>query len=76
MPAITIMDVPDPIHRAIVRLARRNRRSLERQALLLLERARYLDGSSPLDRAAAIRGRLERRDPGHTVAGIRVGRGR
>jgi len=76
MAALTIRNVPDPLYRALVSLARRNRRSLQQQALILLEHARLLDRSSPLERAAAIRGRLAGRDLGDTVAELRKERRR
>ena len=76
MAAITIRNVPDPLYRALVSLARRNHRSLQQQALLLLEHARLLDRSSPLDRAAAMREALSGRELGDTVAELRKERRR
>ncbi len=74
MKAITLRNVPDDLHQALVRLAQRNRRSLQQQLLVLLEQARSLDGESPLRRAAELRQRLAGRDLGDTVAEIRAER--
>ena len=76
MKVITIRNVPEPVYRAVTRLARRNRRSLQQQVLALLERARRLDDDSPIERAAEIRQRLAGRELGDTVAEIRRDRER
>ena len=76
MRVMTIRNVPEEVHRALVRLARRNRRSLQQQVLKLLEAVRRLDRESPLEEAAAMRERLKGRTLGDTVAQIREDRGR
>lgn len=76
MRIITVRNVPDDLHRALSRLAERNRRSLQQQALVLLERARQLDRESPLEIAASIRDKLRGRELGDSVAEIRKDRER
>ncbi len=75
MADMTIRDVPDDV-RSALKLARRNRRSLEQQVLWLLDNARQLDRDSPVVEAAAFRARLAVRDLGDTVAEIREERRR
>jgi hypothetical protein len=68
MPALLIKDVPPELHRKLKELASRNRRSMNRQALVLLEEALEresgkaelpppLKGRIPLTRALANRAR-------------------
>ncbi len=76
MAVMTIRNVPDDVHSALKRLARRNRRSLQQQVLRLLDNARQLDRDSPVAEAAAFRARLAGRDLGDTVAEIREERRR
>jgi plasmid stability protein len=76
MRVMTIRNVPEEVHRALVRLARRNRRSLQQQVLKLLETVRSLDRESPVDEARALREKLKDRALGDTVAEIREERGR
>jgi len=76
MKVITVRNVPEDLHRALSRLAERNRRSLQQQALVLLERARGLDRESPLDAARLLRERLAGRNLGDCVAEIREDRER
>jgi plasmid stability protein len=76
MKVITVRNVPDDLHRALSRLAERNHRSLQQQALVLLERARRLDRESPLEMARSIRERLRGRELGNSVAEIREDRDR
>ena len=76
MKTITVRNVPDDLYGDLKRLAARNRRSLQQQALVLLERARIARLESPVERAAAIRRRLEGRALGDTVAEIRQERER
>ena len=71
MKTITVRNVPDDLHGDLKRLAERNRRSLQQQALVLLERARILRPDSPTQRAADIRSRLSGRALGDTVGEIR-----
>lgn len=40
MRTLTVRNVPDDVYEALATLAKRNRRSLQQQILLLLERAR------------------------------------
>ncbi len=76
MKALTIRNVPEPLHRSLCELASRNRRSLQQQVLLLLERAHVLQGASPTVAAAGIRRRLAGRPLGNTVAEVREERAR
>ncbi|RMF84216.1 MAG: hypothetical protein D6739_06225 [Nitrospirae bacterium] len=76
MKVITVRNVPDDVYEAVVRLARRNRRSLQQQVLALLEQTRYLSEESPLDRAASLRRKLAGRALGDTVAEVREERRR
>ena len=76
MAAITIRNVPDDLYRTLVKIAGRNRRSLQQQLLVLLEQARVLDADSPLDNAAKIRRRLANRKLGNSVAELREERAR
>ena len=68
MKALTIRNVPDDLYRDLKELARRNRRSLQQQILVLLERVRVGRPPSAVQRAAEIRARLAGRDLGDTVA--------
>ncbi len=76
MKVITVRHVPDDVYEALTRLAERNRRSLQQQALTLLERVRTLEPSRPLERAAAIRRRLAGRDLGNLTQDIQEDRQR
>ena len=76
MKTITVRNVPDDLLVELKRLAAQNRRSLQQQVLLLLERARASRRESPLDRAAALRGRLAGRELGDTVREVRDERAR
>jgi plasmid stability protein len=76
MKVITVRNVPEDVHRALTRLAERHRRSLQQQALLLLERARQLDRESPLGAACELRERLAGRNLGDTVEELREDRDR
>ncbi len=76
MPVLTIRDVPDDLYALLKRLASRNRRSLQQEALVRLEQARLWDTESPLLRAQAIRERLAGRDLGDAVAEVREERRR
>ena len=74
MKVITVRNVPEDVYSAISQLAKRNRRSLQQQVLVLLEKARSLDQDSPVERARAIRERLSGRDLGDTVSEVREDR--
>ena len=71
MKTITIRNVPEDLYLDLRRLAERNRRSLQQQALVLFERARLSRLGSPAKRAAEIRSRLAERALGDTVTEIR-----
>lgn len=71
MKTITVRNIPDDLYLDIRRLAERNRRSLQQQALVLLERARLSRLGSPATRAAEIRSRLAGRVLGDTVGELR-----
>ena len=76
MKSLTIRNIPDDLYRVITRIAQRNRRSIQQQILTILEKARVLDSESPVERAKAIRKRLEGRKLGNTVEEIRKERSR
>ncbi len=76
MKTLTIRNIPDDLYNIIGRIARRNRRSIQQQLLVQLERLRVLDNKSPVIRAAAIRNRLSGRAVGDTVREIREDRRR
>jgi len=71
MRVLTIRSVPDDLYRAIAARAQRNRRSLQQEALTLLERARALERDDSVRRAQAIRHKLSGRRLGDTVREIR-----
>ena len=76
MKVITVRKVPDDVYEALANLARRNRRSLQQQVIVLLERAKVSLQESPVERARAIRKKLEGRKLGDTVREIRQDRRR
>lgn len=76
MRTLTVRNVPDDVYEALTTLAKRNRRSLQQQILLLLERARDLERPSPVVTAANWRKRLEGRPLGDTVGEIQEERRR
>ena len=76
MKALTPRSLLDELYSRLTRLARLNRRSLQQQALVLLERARAGSPERPAERAAGIRGRLVGRSLGDTVVEIRGERAR
>jgi len=76
MKVITIRQVPDDVHRALTRLASRNRRSLQQQVLVLLERACRIPRRSPVRRAAKLRAELAGRELGDTLKELREERER
>ena len=74
--AITVRCVPDDLYDNLTALARLNRRSLQQQVLVLLDRARVVDSVPVLERAAAMRRRFAGRPLGDTVAEVRAERRR
>jgi hypothetical protein len=56
MPALLIKDVPPELHAKLKREAERNHRSMNRQALVLLEQAMHL--SAPPDLPPPARGKF------------------
>ncbi|MEY3012508.1 MAG: hypothetical protein RIT45_1243 [Pseudomonadota bacterium] len=59
MPHLSLRDLPQPTYDALKRLAARERRSMQQQAILLLDAARVIEGSADvLVRAAAWRERI------------------
>ncbi len=77
MKTLTIRNVPDDVYETLAALAKRNRRSLQQQVLVLLEKVRDLDRpSSPTTTAAQWRNRLKGRPLGDTVAEVREERSR
>lgn len=71
MKTLTIRNIPDDIYEAVADLAKRNRRSIQQQMLVLLERARSMRDQSPMVQAAEMRRKLAGRDLGDTVGEIR-----
>lgn len=76
MHVITVRNVPDEVYGALAELAKRNRRSLQQQALIMLESARSLATESPIVQAARIRARLAGRQLGDSVQELRAERRR
>lgn len=76
MKTVTIRNIPDNVYQVVTRLAKRNRRSLQQQIVMLMDRARTLDVESPVARAGDIRRRLQGRPMGDTVREIREDRNR
>ncbi|MBL0732035.1 MAG: hypothetical protein JJW03_04185 [Desulfosarcina sp.] len=76
MKIITIRNIPDDLYRVIIRIAKRNRRSIQQQMLMIIERARILDTESPVEKAIEIRKRFSGRKLGNTVEEIREERNR
>ncbi|PIP39979.1 MAG: hypothetical protein COX19_06655 [Desulfobacterales bacterium CG23_combo_of_CG06-09_8_20_14_all_51_8] len=76
MKNLTIRNIPDDLYQIIGRVASRNRRSIQQQLLVQLERLRIMDNESPLIRAAGIRKRLAGRHLGDTVLEVREERSR
>ena len=76
MKIITIRNILDDLYRVIIRIAKRNRRSIQQQMLTIIERARILDTESPVEKAMQIRKRFSGRKRGNTVEEIREERNR
>ena len=76
MKTVTIRNVPNDLYDTLAELAKRNRRSLQQQLLVLLDRARLLNGVPPGVKAAEMRKKLSNRNLGDTVAEIRLERNR
>ena len=76
MKTLTIRNIPDDLYKTITRVAQRNRRSIQQQVLVILDKARVYDNESPVDKAMAIRQALMDRDLGNTINEIHVERNR
>lgn len=76
MKTLTIRNIPDDIYDAVSDLAKRNRRSIQQQMIIMLERARSMRDQSPMVQAAEMRRKLAGRDLGDTVREIRRERDR
>ena len=77
MHILTVRQIPDSLYETLAALARKNRRSLQQQALILLERCRFFETeSSPVERARSIRSSLSGLELGNLVQDIRVERER
>lgn len=77
MHVLTVRQIPDSLYQALASLAQRNRRSLQQQAIILLERSRVFDTeTSPVDRARSIRAGLAQRSLGNVVEDVRAERER
>ena len=71
MKSLTVRGVEDGIYEALRDLAAKNRRSMQEQVKLILEREVSLSRGGHLSRCLAIRKRLEDRDWGNVVTDIR-----
>ena len=58
MPALLIKDVPAGLHRKLKQVARRERRSMNQQALLLLEEALNRIPAEPIEWPRPVKGRF------------------
>lgn len=76
MKTVTIRNVPSDLYDTLAELAKRNRRSIQQQVLVLLDRARLLNGAPPSVKAAEMRKKLSNRNLGDTVSEIRIERNR
>ena len=76
MKTVTIRNVPNDLYDSLAELAKRNRRSIQQQLLVLLDRARLLNGVPPGVNAAKMRKKLLNRNLGDTVSEIRFERNR
>ncbi|MBT3176623.1 MAG: hypothetical protein HOG03_15890 [Desulfobacula sp.] len=70
MKTLTIRNIPNDLYSIIGRVAQRNRRSIQQQLLVVLDKMRMLDSESPVDKAAAIREHLSGRALGNTLKEI------
>jgi len=71
MRVLTIRNVSDELYRTISARAQRNRRSLQQEALTLLERVRALERDDSVRRAQGIRQKLSGRSLGDSVRELR-----
>jgi plasmid stability protein len=76
MKAISIRNVPDKIYAGLQAMAKKNRRSLQEQIKLILEKEVKLSNRSFLADAAEWRKRLEGRRLSDTVKSVREDRER
>ena len=76
MKSLTIRNVPDDLYKTITRIAQQNRRSIQQQVLVILDKARVYDNESPVDKAMSIRQALMDRDLGNTLKEIHAERNR
>ena len=76
MKTVTIRNVPDDLYNVITELAKRNRRSIQQQLLVVLDRARRLHSEPPGVKASEMRKKLAKRNLGDTVTEIRSERDR
>ncbi|MBN1850228.1 MAG: hypothetical protein JW932_16775 [Deltaproteobacteria bacterium] len=74
MKTLTIRNVPDDLYKTISRIAQQNRRSIQQQVLVILDKARVYDNETPIDKAMAIRQALMGRDLGNTLEEIHAER--
>lgn len=76
MKTLTIRSIPEGLYESIRRMATRERRSIQQQVLVMLDRGRAMDQESPLVAARSLRERLAGRDLGDSVAEVREERSR
>lgn len=76
MKTITIRKISDDVYEALVKVAKRNKRSIQQQAVLLLGSAKILAQNSPVTAAQKVRENLEGRELGNTVKELRSERRR
>ena len=76
MPTLTIRNVPPALYKQLKSLATKHKRSLQQQALVLLQAAEAFDKSLPSERIAALRAQFKGRDLGDLVEDVRAERAR
>jgi len=78
MKVLTIRNIPEKVYETLTSIAKDNRRSLQQQALLILEQSTefFKQSHGSLERALLIRKSLENRDLGNTLKDLREERDR
>ena len=76
MKTLTLRNIPEDLYDTILELAKRNRRSIQQQLLVILDRARILNETPPGIHAAEMRRKLAGRVLGDTISEIRSERDR
>ena len=76
MKSLTIRNIPDQVYEKLTGLARRNKRSLQKQIQMVLERESRLGETSCISEARVLRDRFSGREWGDIVKDIRKERER